>query len=247
MPLRMTYEEMVSGYRSLFDRLLENRNIADRVLNKNRYLTNPIYRSRFSFWENVNAMRKFILRGLLPGGVSRLYHFIRSFPWSNPRIAPMAIQDWIVGLAMRDFVERNLIEQFEEVDHLASSYLTTIEETLQRYLHGGALEVSFNQMKNTAANLSISMKGLLDRDFFVNLTPHLESVLKNTSSSITLNIEEFNEPQLQHLHDLLKKLEAYGDRIYITLNENLRDMIRIDSSVFNLVLDRGPLALAHSE
>ncbi|MEE2708900.1 MAG: radical SAM protein [Gemmatimonadota bacterium] len=247
MPLGMTYEEMVSGYRNLFDRLLENRNIAGRVLNKNRYLKNPIYRSRFSFWENVNALRKFIFRGILPGGFSRLYHFIRSIPWSNPRVAPMAIQDWIVGLAMRDFVERNLIEQFEQADQLASSYLTTIEKTLQRYLHGGALEVSFNQMKNTAANLSISMNGLLDRDFFVNLAPHLESVLKNTTSSITLNIEEFNEPQLQHLHDLLEKLEAYGDRVYIALNENLRDMIRIDSSVFNLVLDRGSLVLAQGE
>ena len=247
IPLRMTYEEMVSGYRHLFDRLLENRNIADRVLNKNRYLTNPIYRSRFSFWENVNALRKFIFRGILPGGFPRFYHFMRSFPWSNPRLAPMAIQDWIVGLAMRDFVERNLVEQFEQANELASNYLTTIEETLQRYLHGGALEVSFNQMKNTAANLSISMNGLLDRDFFVNLAPHLESFLKNTTSSITLNIEEFNEPQLQHLHDLLEKLEAYGDRVYIALNENLRDMIRIDSSVFNLVLDNRSPALGQSE
>jgi radical SAM superfamily enzyme YgiQ (UPF0313 family) len=244
IPLNMTYDEMITGYRELFDRLLENRNIADRILIKNRYLTDPIYKSRFSAWENITTMQRFLARGILPGGLSRIYHFLRSFPWTNPRLAPMAIQDWITGLSMRDYVERNLIEEFEEADQLASSYLATIEETLQRYLHGGALEVSFNQVKNAAANLSISMKGLLDREFFVNVAPHLESVLANTTSSITLDIEEFNETQLQNLHDMLRRLEQYGDRIYIAMDDHLRDMIRIDSSVFNLVLDSRSSAIS---
>ena len=68
------------------------------------------------------------------------------------------------------------------------------------------------------------MKGLLERDFFDNVAPHLETILKNTTSSITLHIEEFHEAQLQHLQALLDRLSRYGDRINIALDESLRDM-----------------------
>src|SRR3989304_4816598 len=111
-----------------------------------------------------------------------------------------------------------------------------IEKAFQRYLNLGALEVSFNQVKNAAANLSISMKGLLDRDFFIRVAPHIEKVLKHTTSSVTLHIEEFHEAELQHLNRLLSQLSRYGDRINIAVHEKLRDRVDIDSSVFNLVL-----------
>jgi len=38
------------------------------------------------------------------------------------------------------------------------------------------------------------------------------------------------------LERLLKRLSRYGDRIHITLNDKVRDIIEIDSSVFNLVM-----------
>lgn len=240
IPLGMGYDEMISQYRMLYYRLLDNRNIADRVRYKFEHLKNPIYRSRFGLMDNLRSMGKFIRYGLLPGGVSRLYHFSRTFPWMSPRLMPMAVQDWIIGLAMRDYVDRNFIEQFEEAEQLADNHLKMIETAVQRYLHGGQLEISFYQVKNAAANLSISIKGLLDRDFYVRVAPHLERVLENTTSSITLYIEEFHETQLQYLHNLLKRLSRHGDRINIALHENVRHMINIDSSVFNLVLEPEP-------
>lgn len=92
-------------------------------------------------------------------------------------------------------------------------------------------------MKNTAANLSISIKGIIDHDFFERVAPHLENVLQNTSSSITLNIEHFHETQRQQMNQLFKRLSRYGDRIYIAVHEKWRDKVNIDSSVFNLVLE----------
>ncbi|MFQ5752513.1 MAG: hypothetical protein ACE5HI_10995, partial [bacterium] len=167
---------------------------------------------------------------------SRLFHFFRSIPFSRPRLIPLVIKDWTIGLSMRDYVDRHFIQEFEKGNHLIHNYLTSIEQVFQHYLHHGALEVSLDQVKNAATNLSISIKGLLDRDFFIQSAHYLERILEDTSSSITLHIEEFHETQLRHLNRLLKRLSRYGDRIRIAVHDNVKEIVDIDSSIFYLVL-----------
>ncbi len=104
-------------------------------------------------------------------------------------------------------------------------------------MNKGSLEVSLSRVKNTAANLSISIKGIIDHDFFEHIASHLENILENTPSSITLNIEHFHETQRQHMNRLFNRLSRYGDRIYIAVHEKWRDKVNVDSSVFNLVLE----------
>ncbi|HWP91210.1 MAG TPA: radical SAM protein [Thermodesulfobacteriota bacterium] len=237
IPKQMSYEEMVNGYRDLYCRLLKDRTIADRIINKTRYLKDPIYRNVYPFRTQLKSLAKFIFRGVIPGGPKRIYHFLRSIPYSRPNQLHVVIQDWVVGVAMKDYVDRHFIQEFDKTNTLADKYRGLIEEAFQRYLHGGVLEVSLKQVKNTAANLSISIKGFLDHDFFNRAANHLEEVLKNTTSSVTLRIEEFHEPHLVHLNRLLNRLSRYGDRIYISVHEKLRDRVNIDSSVFNLVLE----------
>jgi radical SAM superfamily enzyme YgiQ (UPF0313 family) len=237
LPKQMGYDEMVSGYRALYYRLLDDRNIANRIKNKTRYLANPVRNSRYSLRETLTILGNLFIHGLKPGGFSRVFHFFRSIPFSRPRLISIVIQDWIAGLAMRDYVDRQFIQEFEKVNHLANNYLGLIKKTFQGYLDRGALEVSLSQVKNAAANLSISMKGWLGRDFFVRAANHLEKILEDTTSSVTLHIEEFHETQLKYLNRLLKRLSRYGDRIYITVPEKARGIIDIDSSVFNLVLE----------
>lgn len=237
IPKQMGYAEMVSGYRGLYYRLLDNRSIADRIKNKISYLKKSVYKPTYSKKEQLRILGSFFVHGLAPGGISRMFHFLRSIPFSNPTQIPMAIQDWIVGLTMRDYVDRHFIQEFEEINPLFDNHLKLIQKAFQRYLNGGALELSLNQVKNAAANLSISMKGWVDRDFFIPAADNLEKILQNTTSSITLHIEEFHEAQIQYLNQLLNRLSRYGDRINITVHERLRNVIKIDSSVFNLVLD----------
>jgi radical SAM superfamily enzyme YgiQ (UPF0313 family) len=236
IPKQLTYDELVNGYRALYYRLLENRNIATRIKNKIRFLKHPNYQAAYSSGDLMKLLGKFFLKGLLPGGFSRVFHFFRSLPLFTPRLIPLVVQDWIVGLSMRDYVDRHFVQEFERVNQLAHSYLQMIETAFDRYLHGGSLEVSLNQVKHAASNLSISLKGWVDPDFFIRIRHHLEKVLQDTTSSITLHIEEMHEAELKHLHKLLSRLEQYGDRINIAVDEKLRDLVRIDSSVFNLVL-----------
>jgi radical SAM superfamily enzyme YgiQ (UPF0313 family) len=237
IPKQMSYDEMVNGYRDLYYRLLDNRTIADRIRNKTRYLNNPIYRNKYPLGTQFKSLGKFILYGIIPGGFSRIYHFIRSIPFSRMNQFHIVIQDWVMGIAMRDYVDRHFIREFDKANNLTDKYRGMIEEAFQHYLHGGTLEVSLKQVKDAAANLSISIKGLLDHDFFVRAANHLEEVLQNTTSSVTLHIEEFHEAHLEHLDHLLRRLSRYGDRVYISVHEKLRDRVNIDSSVFNLVLE----------
>lgn len=237
IPKQMSYEDMVEGYRDLYYKLLDDKTIADRINNKMDHLKNPIFKSTYSLKDQAGAFGKFMKSGIFKGGPRRMYHFLRTVPLTNPKQIPLVIQDWTVGIAMKDYVDRHFIKEFEENNELAESYSESIERSFEPYMNKGSLEVSLNGVKNTAANLSISIKGILDHDFFENVAPHLENILQNTSSSITLNIEDFHETQRQHMNQLFKRLSRYGDRIYIAVHEKWRDKVNIDSSVFNLVLE----------
>lgn len=236
IPKQMTYDEMVIGYRDLYYKLLGNKSIADRIINKTKYLTNPLCQSQYSFIEQVSSVLKFLIKGILPGGIDRMFHFARSFPFSSPRTMSLVIQDWVVGLAMRDYVNRHFIREFEKTNSLTERYLSVIEAAFERHVKHGALEFSMKRAKNAASGISISIKGFIDKDFFENVAPHFEDVLRNTSSSITLNIEHFHEAQRKSFDELLNRLSRYGDRIYISVNKSLRKTVIVDSSVFNLVL-----------
>jgi len=237
IPKQMSYDEMVEGYRDLYYRLLDDKTIADRINNKMSYLKNPIFKSTYTLKDQAGAFGRFMKNGILKGGPRRVYHFLRTIPLRNPKQIPVVIQDWTVGIAMKDYVDRNFIREFDENNVLAESYSESIGKSFQTYMKKGALEVSLNKVKNTTSNLSISIKGIIGQDFFENVAPHLEKVLENTSSSITFNIDHFHETQRQHMNRLFNRLARYGDRIYIAVNEKWRDKVNIDSSVFNLVLE----------
>ncbi len=237
VPKQMRYGEMIAGYRALFYRLLEDRRIADRIRNKVRYFADPYHALERSFGTQLRLAIKFVRRGLLPGGAKRLFHFCRSLPLTRPKLIPRAVQDWIIALSMRDYVHRHFAQEFAKENRLTTRYRRIIEKTFEQYLQEGALQVSLKQVTNTASDLSLFMKGSLDRRFFTRAARELERVLRDTTSSITLRMSEFSDVQCHYLQHLLTHLARYGDRVYIAVPKELRSSIKIDSSVFNLVLE----------
>ena len=69
-------------------------------------------------------------------------------------------------------------------------------------------------------------------------TAFLKSGIKTRNSAFNRMIDEIERAQLPHLERLLRRLSRYGDRIAIQLSERLRDVVKIDSSIFHLLLDR---------
>ena len=234
IPKGMSYDEMVTGYRALYHRLFNDSGIADRIGNKLRHLRPPVSITHYSISESAAILRRLIVHGLLPGGVKRVARFLRSLPFKTPSLIPQAVEDWIVGLSMRSYIDRHFQLVGEESRQVAHGYLRMLEDAFQRYREAGSLEVSISEVKNRAARLSLRLRGRLDQGFFDRAGGHLERVLRESTSSVTLHIDALHEAHLQHLQRLLRRLSRYGDRVRITVHEKLRPLVEIDSSVFDL-------------
>ena len=108
VPKNMTLDAMVAGYRALYARLLTDREIAHRIRNKVRFLRSPRYRSGYSGAERLGIAIRLLIKGIFPGGVSRIFHFLGTIPYFSPARLPLVVSDWIIGLSMRDYAQRHL-------------------------------------------------------------------------------------------------------------------------------------------
>jgi len=108
VPKGMSIEEMSAGFKRLWTELLSDRAIARRIRNKLAHFGVPPFTRRESFREATAIVARLLWRGIAPGGPARAWHFLRSLPLTRPRLLPMAINDWIVGLALRRYAERHL-------------------------------------------------------------------------------------------------------------------------------------------
>jgi len=237
IPKGMTYDEMISGYRSLYHRLMQFGVIAEQIRNKARHMTGSPYRNTSSLGDRLGAASKLLRHVAAEGGIPGLFHLLRSLPYTKPRLVSMVVRDWVVGLSMRDYVDRHFQHEFEEEHRRARGHLERINAALEHYRRRGSLRVALNEMKNAHANLSFSMKGKFDREFFAHAAHQLETLLQDTRSSLTIRIEEFDAPDLDLLKGMLDRLHRYRDRIVIAADEKSRRIIDIDSSVFNLAMD----------
>jgi hypothetical protein len=233
IPKNMPYEGMVDGYIALYKRLLTDREIALRIRNKLEFLSTPVYRSSYSGREGIGIIWRLIGRGILPGGLGRIWYFLRSMPLHSPSRTATVITEWIVALSMREFAERRLTVEQTAVNSLERR-VDSVRSAIAEYLAAG--KVTLFLQRAGSPDVTVCLKGLLDEQFFKRAAPVLERVLKHTRASVTLRIDSFQAQQLNNLQYLLRQLARYGDRVHIVVNKSLRKLIPIDSSVFNLVL-----------
>lgn len=156
VPKRMPYDDMVASYKTLYKRLLEDRQIADRTRNKTRYLRDPVRQSQYDLIEGLAILGRLMARGILPGGFSRLFHFLRSLPLGSPRLLPQAITDWIMGLAMRDYVERRFDVATETRRAAASRLFASLRAALAVYLESGKVVVALKDGPASGLSLFVS-------------------------------------------------------------------------------------------
>jgi radical SAM superfamily enzyme YgiQ (UPF0313 family) len=108
VPRGMSVAELVAGYKRLYAELLSDRAIAQRIRNKLRHFGLPPRLARERPLEAAGILWRLWWRGIARGGPRRTWHFLRSLPLARPRLLPLAVNDWIAALAMREFAERQL-------------------------------------------------------------------------------------------------------------------------------------------
>lgn len=232
-PLRMTRDAMISSYENLYRRLLTDAAIAARIRSKLQHMGKPVYRGGYGPGEALGIVLRLVARGIVPGGVARWWHFLRTLPWRRPDRLPLVISDWIAGLSMRAYVDRRFATATEQGRTL-DRHLAKIRSALTTYVAAGT--VSLRLGRTAAPTLSLDLTALLDPDFFRRAARPLERLLARTRARVMLRIDSFDPEQSEPLQRLLRRLARYGDRVAIAVEAHLHAVVPIDSSVFDLVL-----------
>ena len=232
VPKRMSYDAMVSAYRRLYEQLLTDRGIAERIRNKLRWIRAPVYQAEYTALDKVRILLRLLAKGILPGGPRRWAAFVRTLPVSSPSKLPTVISDWITGLSMQSFVRRRFARVHAE-ESAVERRVRALRRAVARYLDAGKVALAWRPVP---LQLDLTLAGLLDARFFSRTAPRLEKFLRHTHSTLILHIEELHAQHVAHLQRLLARLARHGDRVSVVVHEKLRTVVPVDSSVFNLVL-----------
>ena len=232
VPKQIEYDTLVREYRKLYDRLLSHRTIADRIANKMRYIGPAPYRSPYSKRQQVGIIGRFFWKGILRGGPSRAFNFMRTIRAASLRQIPLVISDWVAALSMKEFAERHLLIRSDARERILHDRLEAVRRGFRKYVQEGLVQVSIEPN-----HVSVRMEGGVDRAFYRKATRALSDLLDNTTSTVTLHVGQFHEEQRRHWKRLLRRLQSNGDRIYISASEKIKDFLEVDSSVFHLVLE----------
>jgi len=237
IPMRMSYDELIGGYQRMMRRLSADSAIANRIVNKLRWMPRPVYDGGYPLSQSLGIVRRLLSRGIAIGGPSRLWHFARTVPWTTPRRLPLVISEWIMGLAMQDYVRRHFrheaeslryrrkaVRRLEKIQRLAARSLSEVRVALS---HAGSLP-----------HVSISLPVGSCRSFLDAAEHHLERLLRATQASMTLRIDELLESERDVVQRLLARLSRYGDRVLVVLGDDARALLGVDSSIFLLRLGR---------
>jgi len=153
IPKGMKYQEMVDGYRALHYRLFSDRGIADRIRYKTRFMKHrfQIPGNQHHKRELPRLLQRFFVRTLLGGGFKRVYHFLRSVPITKPKLIQMAVSDWVVGLSMRDYMDRHFVQEYKEDKKRVKWHVERMKMAFRHRRHKGALGVSSLEYASSAS------------------------------------------------------------------------------------------------
>jgi hypothetical protein len=235
IPKQMDYDEMVEAYRELYRQLQSDRGIADRIVNKLRHLAVPKYHGGYTLPESLGIVARLLARGILPGGPVRLWHFLRTFPYFAPRKIPLVVVEWLTGLTMQDYVRRHFGHGHSRRNaDSEQALLAAARARIVPYLGDDSVAVS--SVLDVTPQLSLSLRGVVEWRLLSRVAGQLQRLMQNTPAVLTLRLEAPWHIEQQALDTLLGGLKRYGDRVFVLVDERVRHLVTVDSSVFQLVL-----------
>ena len=232
VPLGMSREELLSGYRRLHERLLDDRAIARRITHKNRVLGRSPAILEYGAATSLRILARLLWRGVLRGGPARAWHFLRSFPFAKPWQIPSTVGDWIVGLSMQDYSRRHLGETRLETPAMWHTRLASLARALRR-CGAGKVIVDTPAAECGTPILTLSLVAVPER---VRRTArHLRAFLKDTPARLTLRFEQIHAADVPRLHRLLGRLTQFADKVSIDAGA-LHGLISPNAWPFELTL-----------
>jgi radical SAM superfamily enzyme YgiQ (UPF0313 family) len=224
VPKGMTVEQMGDGYRQLYQELLSDRTIAERIRNKLACFGAPPLLRREGFGEALGIVSRLLWNGIAPGGPRRAWHFLRSLPFARPRLLRLAINDWIAALAMRSYARRNLFDAGRQNAYSPQLALERLRIALRRWRRRGAV-----RLRLRGRHLLVRVSGPLDRRLALTLARQVRMVLERSQARVVLAVEAAAGRELDRLSQALAHC---GDRARIVLGaQGLGALFTLDEAL----------------
>ncbi|MDF3010343.1 MAG: Fe-S oxidoreductase [Burkholderiales bacterium] len=220
----MTAAQMSEGYTRLYDALLADRAIAERIRNKLAHFGASAAVQRETAPEAARILWRLLAHGIVPGGPARAWHFLRSLPVLRPRQLPLAVNDWIAGLAMRDYAERHFGVAAPRASMTPERALERLHSALHRWR--GEVQLALHWPASAEARISVRVSAALDRALARKLARQLHAALARSRTRFVLAFESLAEQQ--EVERLSRALSGYGDRVLIVIGEGLRELLRCE-------------------
>jgi radical SAM superfamily enzyme YgiQ (UPF0313 family) len=234
IPKKMTMESLRAGYQELYGRLLSDRGVADRIRAKMRHLVPSGGNVGYSLGEQLKMATRLFIRGIVPGGWRRWWHFARSIANVTPRQLPLVLSDWVSGLSMRSYAERYILAVRDKEATRFERRIARIRARLANLIDDGALDLTLENVRNALPSLSLTLRKKLDASALARAARYVTWLLRKTRATITLRIE----CDVAAAEELIERLSRYSDRVSLSLDQAVPAVARVDWSRFQVVVNR---------
>jgi radical SAM superfamily enzyme YgiQ (UPF0313 family) len=226
IPRSMSPAQLIAGYLRLYAELLGDGGIAERIRNKLAHFGAPAQLVRERPLEAARIVWRLLTRGIARGGPLRAWHFLRSLPLARPRLLPLAVNDWIAGLAMRDYAERQFGLRAPRGAWSPERAAARLRVQLRRWRRRGAVRLTLRRPPGAEPQIALRVTGLLDRALARRLARHLCAVLERSRTRAVVALESLGEQA--DLERFVRALDRHGDRVRIVVGEGLRELLRLE-------------------
>ncbi len=223
VPKAMSLEQMQAGYKRLYSELLADGAIATRIRNKLAHFGPQARLVRERPLEAARIVWNLLVRGIARGGLGRAWHFLRSLPLTRPRQLPLAINDWISGLALREYAERHFGLPARRARMSPERAAARLRAKLQRWRRLGEVHLALRRTPRAEPQIAVRVTGTLDRALSRRLARQLRKVLERSRARVVLALESLGEHR--DLERLVRALGRHGDRVRIVVGEGLRELL----------------------
>ena len=217
VPKNMTAEQMSAGYRRLYAQLLSDGAIARRIRNKLAHFGVLPSTKRETFTEAARIVLRLLWRGVAQGGPLRAWHFLRSLPLTRPRLLSLAVNDWVAGLAMRSYAERQLREPRAAL--APEKAFARLRAALRKWRRRGAVRLALRN-----SDLAVRVIGRLEPGLARRLARLLPRALERSGAGVVVALE--TRPPRAELERLARALAPHGARAAIVIGRGVHELMR---------------------
>jgi len=229
VPLSMSLTQLTAGYQRLYAELLGDGGIAERIRNKLAHFGRPAQLARERPREAALILWRLLARGIARGGPARIWHFLRSLPLARPRLLPLAVNDWIAGLAMRDYAERHFAVAARRERWSPERATARLRARLRHWRRRGVVRLTLRRAAGGEPQIAVRITGPLDRALARRLARVLQGVLERSRARVVLAVESLGGHA--ELARLATALGRHGDRLAIVVGEGLRALLRCETAL----------------